>query len=262
MGNPGCFVLGALLAVGCSTPSAALDGSTQPGDGAPSDVPGHTPGSPGLGAHAMSFFHLDASTASSISTPAMATQASGSTIVVGVGRGYKPLFAAPTDSKGNAPYQPLEAPHAYTKWPDSGTGVYAFAAARGGSDFRVTTTTGQDASGKYDEITLAAVEVIEGSRIADQQWIEVLDPPLTSRAVTTTGPATLIAFWWGDGFPGTPQSATPDSGFSLIDSNAQERDSFVQCAVAVKNVAAAGTYSVTWTATPTQGAQLWLIAVQ
>ena len=33
-------------------------------------------------------------------------------------------------------------------------------------------------------------------------------------------------------------------------------------AAAVKNVTAAGTYDVTWKATPTQGAQLYLVAVQ
>ena len=36
----------------------------------------------------------------------------------------------------------------------------------------------------------------------------------------------------------------------------------VQCAVAVKNVSTAGTYDVTWRATPKQGAQLWLVAVE
>ena len=36
----------------------------------------------------------------------------------------------------------------------------------------------------------------------------------------------------------------------------------VQCAVAVRQVSAAGTYNVTWTSTPTQGAQLWIVAVQ
>jgi hypothetical protein len=233
-----------------------------PTDGPSPDVPGHTPGTPGLGAHAMSFYHLDASTAPSISTSTMATQPSGSTIIVGVGRGYNPLFALPTDNKSNAPYRQLDTLHAYTRWPDSGTALYAFTSASGGSDFKVSTTTGKNQQGQYDEITLAAVEVIEGTQIKDQQWNEVLDPPHTSGSVTTTGAATLIAFWWGDGFPGTPQSATPGTGFSLIDSNTQERDSFVQCAVAVKNVSAAGTYNVTWTATPTQGAQMWLIAVQ
>jgi len=36
----------------------------------------------------------------------------------------------------------------------------------------------------------------------------------------------------------------------------------VQCAVAVKEVSAAGEYEVTWTATPRQAAQLWLMALQ
>jgi hypothetical protein len=254
--------LGALAVVGCAKPMATGDGSVQPSDGAPTDLPGHTPGMPGLGAHAMSFYHLDASTATSIATPVMATQASGSTIVVGVGRGYNPLFALPVDNKRNTPYQQIGSLRPYTRWPDSGTAVYAFPSASGGPDFQVTTRTGQNQQDQFDEVTLAAVEVIEGSRIADQQWNEVLAPPLVSRSVTTTGPATLVAFWWGDGFPGAPQSASPGSGFSLIDTNAQERDSFVQCAVAVRNVGAAGTYSVTWTAKPSQGAQMWLIAVQ
>jgi hypothetical protein len=48
----------------------------------------------------------------------------------------------------------------------------------------------------------------------------------------------------------------------VVDTNAQEIGSFVQCAVAVKNVITPGTYNVTWTSTPVQGAQLWLIAVQ
>jgi len=249
--------------------SGSANGSSGGGGGSSDDgarnVPGQTPGSPGLGAHGMSFYHLDSSTASSIRTPVMATQPSGSTIVVGIGRGYNGLTAAPTDSAGNAPYRPLDTvtPHPYTKWPDSGTALYAFPSARGGGNFTVAATTGMNKTGQGDEITLAAIEVIKGTRIQDKKWNEVLAPNrLTSASVTTDGPATLIAFWFGDGFPRTPQTATPDSGFVLIDSNAQERDSFVQCAVAVKNVSAAGTYSVTWTATPQQGAQMWLVAVQ
>src|SRR5262249_17890643 len=116
------------------------------------------------------------------------------------------------------------------------------------------------------EITIAAVEVVGGTTIQDQAWNEVVQQgtpvPVTSQNVTTTGPATLVAFWWGDGFFFTPQIATPDGGFTLIDTNAQNIDSFMQCAVAVKNVSAAGTYNVTWTSTPIQGAQLWLVAVQ
>ena len=40
------------------------------------------------------------------------------------------------------------------------------------------------------------------------------------------------------------------------------RQPIVQVAVAVKQVAAAGTYDVTWSATPNQGAITWLVALQ
>lgn len=240
-----------LLAAGCGSSPGRPDA-------------GHTPGMPGAGAHGLSFYHLGDPNPTSITTPAMPTGASGSTIVVSVGRGDNTLFALPTDNKGNAPYQQQGQMHPYEPlYPESGTALYAFTSAKGGSDFAVSTTTGENSKGQNDEITLAAVEVIEGTRIQDQQWIELTDPPLTSKSVTTTGPATLVAFWWGDGFPDTTsQTATPDNGFMVVDKNVQELHSFVQCAVAVKNVTDAGTYNVTWTATPVQGAQLWLVAVQ
>lgn len=257
--NALCLICGVLFLVGCGKPAAGPDAPGVPDDGAPLDVPGHTPGMPGLGAHGMRFYHFQASSPSSISTPPLDTQPSGSTIVVGVGRGDITQFALPTDNKGNAPYRQLGDIHKYDPaYPNSGTGAYAFTSAKGGPDFMVRTTTPPE-----DEITLAAVEVIEGSTIQDFEWNEVTSGPLTSRSVTTTGPATLIAFWWGDGFPDTtPQTATPNNGFVVVDANVQELHSFVQCAVAVKNVTAAGTYDVTWEATPPQGAQLWLIAVQ
>ncbi|HEX3482348.1 MAG TPA: hypothetical protein VHT91_45340 [Kofleriaceae bacterium] len=271
-----CAVSGALLLGGCGKSPATPDGTgPQPFDAAPTDGPGdvppHMPGTPGAAAHGLAYYKLAdpryPETIASISTPKLTTAASGSTIVVSVGRGDIDKFATTvTDTAGNAPYQ-IQGPHAYEPaFPDSGTALYTFANAHGASAFQVTTGAGQNTKGQLDEITIAAVEVVEGSRIQDQQWNEIVqarDPvPVASRSVTTTGPATLVAFWWGDGFPGTPQSATPGNGFSLIDSNAFEIDSFVQCAVAVKNVSTAGTYSITWTSTPIQGAQLWLVAVQ
>ena len=263
---PRMLACGLLFMLGCGKSAAGPDAPGTTGDGAPVDVPGHTPGMPGLGAHGLSFYHLASSTATSIATPAMATQAAGSTIVVSVGRGDNTKFVLPTDSKGNAPYTQQGQMQPYIPaYPQSGTALYAFTSAKGGPGFKVSTTTGTTSTGQYDEITLAAVEVIEGTQIQAFAWNEPTAAPLTSKSVTTTGPATLIAFWWGDGFfysPPLPQSATPNNGFVVVDSNTQETDSFVQCAVAVKNVTTAGTYNVTWTATPAQGAQLWLIAVQ
>jgi hypothetical protein len=251
------------LVAGCGSQSVKPDAP----NGVSSDGgPGHIPGMPGLGAHGLSYFKLDhMPVETTLSTPPVKTQSSGSTIVVSVGRGDNTLLSTPTDNKGNTPYQDMGV-HAYNLYQDSGTALYAFPSAAGGADFRVTTNAGLAVAGsnagRPDEITIAAVEVVEGTRVQDFSWNEDLNPPNTSKSVTTTGPATLIAFWWGDGFPHTPQSATAGDGFDRIDTNAFETDSFVQCAVAAKNVSAAGTYDVTWTSDPEQGAQLWLIAVQ
>lgn len=251
------------------TDGRAADGQlsdSQPVDGCPVSSPplagpGHTPGNPGLGAHRMSYCKYLANLPPSLSTPPMATQPSGSTIIVGVGRGDLTKFVSPTDNYGNAPYQLMDGVRPYNHpYENSGTAVYVLTSATGGSDFQVTNAT--RAGAKEDEITLAAVEIVEGTRIADHAWNVVDSAPLTSGTVTTTRAATLVAFWWGSGFPGTPQSATPNNDFVLIDTNAYETGSFVQGAVAVKNVTAPDTYDVTWTATPAQGAQMWLIAVE
>jgi hypothetical protein len=246
---------------------SAVDGSGPDAahvDAGTLDVPGHTPGDPGAAAHGLVFyrqFDPDHGQDSSIATPPLITQPSGGTMIVNVGRGDITAFALPTDSRGNAPYQQLGATHNYTHFPTSGTALYAFPGASGGANFRVFASTKPG-----DEITLAVVEVADGTQIQDVQWNEVVQPatpiPVTSRSVTTTGPATLVAFWWGDSPAlAVPQTAVPNNGFTPIDS-VLEPGNLVQCAVAVKNVTAAGTYNVTWTSTPVQGAQLWLVAVQ
>ena len=103
---------------------------------------------------------------------------------------------------------------------------------------------------------------MNGSVIQDSRWNEVpAGNALTSRSVTTTGPALLVGFWWGDADGSVDQTAEPNNGFLVTDSILQEGE-LVQCAVATRAVSAAGSYDVTWTATPRQGAQLWLVAVQ
>lgn len=113
-----------------------------------------------------------------------------------------------------------------------------------------------------DEVTLSVVEIVNGGVVRDAQWTEVLTGgTLTSASVKTDGPALLVAWWWGDAEAAQNKTASPDSGFSVIDSVLIEGQ-LVQCAVAARQVDAAGTYSVTWNSTPPQGAQLWLVAVQ
>jgi len=241
--------------LGASIDGGAVDGSI--------DLPGHTAGMPGLGAHSLQFqrYHEMNQPVTVLDSAAMTTQPAGSLIVVGIGRGQLALFdqpsSIPTDNKGNSPYLQIGKTRKYTDW-NSGTALYAFAAARGGSDHLIAAQTPID-----DEITLAAVEVIEGTHVQDYQWNQDAADPIASLQVTTTAPATLISFWWGGGFPDTTtQTAEPDSGFARIDSNADTLGGFVQCAVAVKNVTKPGSYGVNWTSTPQQSAQVWLIAVQ
>lgn len=235
----------------CSSPKKAHDASAVTGG----EVPVTNPGQPGVGGHGLAYYGLETNFETSISTPAFTTQASGSTLVVSVGRGKVSATAVPTDNKSNT-YQQLGATHTYTRYTTSGTAVYAVPGAAGGAGTAVTVS-----NAAQDEITIAAVEVTGATHVQDQQWTEQLQAPLQSKSVTTTGPATLVAFWWGDAPEPMVKTATPNNGFTVIDS-ILDSGALVQCAVAVKNVAAAGTYDVTWVATPAQGAQLWLIAIQ
>ena len=139
--------LGILALVGALT----LPGGCH-GDGAASPTtPSPVDGAPRLGAHALAYYRVNRSSgnASPISTPAMATQPSGSTMVLSVGRGLISAFEPPSDNKGNGPYAHLAG------------------------------------------------------------------NPLTSRRVTTTGPALLVAFWWGDASGMEDQTRSPATASCL-----------------------------------------------
>jgi hypothetical protein len=241
------------VATGCSKPphDAAMmtDGSAEAGA---------MPLPAGVGGHALAFDRFNSQHAMTITTAPFATSAAGSTMIVGVGRGQGSAFdlagRAPLDNKGNAPYQLQGAEQHWSLYPQSSAGVYAFPSMAGGADTEVSAMVPPT-----DEITLAAVEVTSSSKVT-AVWDEQRSPPLTSASVTTTGPATLVAFWWGDN-DADPRTAVPDGGFVVIDSILTAGE-LVECAVAVKAVTAAGTYNVTWTSTPTQGAMLWLVAVE
>jgi hypothetical protein len=244
----GLFGLGGLTGLsGCGSDKMTLT----------ADAPINVEAPPSVGAHALVFQRQSAPQGkATISTPALTTAATGSTILVSQGRGILTAFELPTDNKGNAPYVQLGQAHPYDRYRDSGTALYAFAKVKGGSGHVISANTPPS-----DEITLSAVEV-KGTVIQDFQWKEVLmGSPLTSPKVTTTGPATLVAWWWGDAGVDSNKTAVPNNGFQVIDS-VLVSGALVQSAVAVKEVTAAGSYDVTWTSTPVQGAQLWIVAVQ
>jgi len=191
------------------------------------------------------------------------TTADGPTVaLVSVGRGDIRAFEPPTSRPSDLEFTQIGETHSYTRWQNSGTALYAAMASTDGTKRVIQTGTPP-----ADEITLATVTVA-GQRIQDIAWSEALGEStlsggstLTSGKVVTTGPATLVAFWWGDAGVRYDKQAVPSAEFTVIDS-ILDSGALVQCAVAVRQVTEAGTYDVTWRAFPVQGAQMWLVAIE
>jgi hypothetical protein len=179
-------------------------------------------------------------------------------MLVFVGKGSIYNLAPPIDNKGNSPYVQVGAINQYKKWPGEGTTTYAFNSMAGGANHVISVND----SNVWDEVSFAAVEIRNGGVIQDHKWNEVLNSPTqTSLSVTTTGPATLVAAWFGDDSSSTPSNPVPNNGFTVVEAVTGAVET-VQMVVATRDVPAAGTYNVTWTTTPVQGAQLYLVAVQ
>ena len=191
-----------------------------------------------------------------LSTPPLDTGPGANVTVVSVGRGDIKAFRNPTSDDASLTFTQLGDTHNYTNWQNSGTALYAGVDSAGGTRRAIRVSTPPT-----DEVTFAAV-VVDGRRIADMAWTEVMaGKALTSGKVTTSGPATLVAFWWGDAGVKHDKQAVPEDGFQLVDA-VLESGPLVQCAVAVKYVTQSGSYDVTWRAWPRQGAQLWIVAVE
>jgi hypothetical protein len=183
----------------------------------------------------------------------------GSIILASVGRGALADFASATvsDNKGNGNYARIGSAHAYAKWNTSGTALYAKLAAVGGAG-HIVSTTKPSAS---DEVTVIVAEFKNVTTIVDSKWVEDLTPPNTSASVTTTGPAILAAFWWGDDGSGELNPAV-DAGWTVLDHTSSLASNHVQGASAYKVVAGAGSHSINWRPSTAQGAQLWIVAMQ
>ena len=212
---------------------------------------------PHAGAHALAF-NRSGTYSPTVSTRKLGTRTADSTIIVAIGRGDINSHEPPTDNLGSV-FTQLGDSHPYIpRWPKSGTALYAARGVKGRRDHVITASNIKKPS---DEVTLAVVQVVAGD-VIDAKWNFVPSgSPLTSLSIATTAPATLVAFWWGDGDGTYRHTAVPNNGFHVIDSLLLPGN-IVQCAVATRNVPEPGTYNVTWTVTVLQGAQLWLVALQ
>ncbi|GAB2555233.1 hypothetical protein [Rhodanobacter koreensis] len=237
---------------------------------------------PALGAHALLVQTEGKGSSPAVSKP-IETAASGSSLLVLVSS-YASNSDDPTDSYSNT-WKQLGPSVTYNGYDGKfNARAYVALSARGGANHTVSVTKSGDAAG---EISVPIIEIRHAGVLKDvaqnypvpgtvgraanklaRVWHDVAGDPsvsstaLTSGSVTTTGPATLIAVWWGDATVYS-MTAVPDNGFKVIDSFLElPPNSGTQCAVAFRQVKAAGTYSVTWTGSPAQGAILWLFAFQ
>ncbi|HUA80348.1 MAG TPA: hypothetical protein VL997_08255 [Dyella sp.] len=212
-----------------------------------------------LGAHTLQIQSEGLGTSPVVTDP-ITTQVRGSSLIVFNG-GYLSNASGPNDTYGNRWRQlGRDVPFGNGYGDRFNVKAYVALQAKGGPGHTVSFAKNGNATG---EISVPFIEIKDAGVLKDvSQNYAPTGLVMTSGNVTTTGPATLIAVWWGDG--GIKRmSAVPNNGFSVIDSFLKLPDnSGVQCAVAFKQVATAGTYNVSWRGVPAQGAILWLLAFQ
>lgn len=212
-----------------------------------------------LGAHTL-LTQAEGDGRSPATTLPLDTAAQGSALLVFNG-GYASNDASPSDSYGNR-WHALSPPQPYGNGYGDRFDVKAYwvSQAKGGPGHTVSLVKRGQPGG---EISLPFIEIRHAGRLqAMAQNYAPAGLVVTSGKVTTTGPALLVALWWGDGAV-KHISAVPSEGFTVIERFLQLPDnSGVQCAVAIRQVQAAGTYDVSWIDAPAQGALLWLLAFQ
>ncbi|MEO5627045.1 MAG: hypothetical protein ABIQ70_13645 [Dokdonella sp.] len=211
-----------------------------------------------LGSHTL-LAHEDGNGPSIATTAPITTAVSGSSLIA-FSAGYTDNNQPPTDSESNAWMQLGDAVVYRGYNGEFNVKAYVALHATGGAAHTVTISKNGVPAG---EITIPFIEIRQASTLQSvAQNYPAASSTLTSGTVTTTGPATLVAVWWGDA-TGLQHSALPDNGFAIIENFVDlPPNSAVQCVVAYREVSASGTYHVSWTTSPAQGAPLWLLAFQ
>lgn len=211
-----------------------------------------------LGSHTL-LAHEDGNGPAIATTAPITTAANGSSLIA-FSAGYTDNDQPPTDSRSNTWVQLGDAVF-YRGYNDEfNVKAYLALHAAGGAAHSVTITKDHVPAG---EITIPFIEIRQSGVLQSvAQNYPAAGTTLTSGSVTTSGPATLVAVWWGDA-TGLHHSALPDNGFTIIENFVDlPPNSAVQCVVAYRQVSAAGTYQVSWSTSPSQGAPLWLFAFQ
>lgn len=191
----------------------------------------------------------------------LSTQAAGSSVVA-MCAGQFSTFDAPT-------YNSLAMSLIHTSgyagglWPGYGLEIHERLRIAGGAAHALQFTK----TDAVRESSLIGVEIRNAAWRSDESIVARAAPgtgnPVTSDPVSVTGPALLVAFWSGDGGVGTTdQTATPEDGWTPVESLFLGNTAYIQSACAVREVTTPGDYTVAWTPVVNQGAILSLTAYQ
>jgi hypothetical protein len=216
---------------------------------------------PQFGAHASARV-LYGTFAGTVTTSAIATQASGSTFVIVTGGNIGDITDAPTDSKSNT-YTLLGSIEEYDRWPGYGIAVWICENGTGGTGHTFSQEYGQTLG--YDECTIIVAEVKNGLDVVDFGFSQHLTgTTLTGPTVTTTGAAVLLAFASGDNVTGSTTTMSLSGGYTLDDDStfADHPNGYVPIGLWHASKSTPGSYGYTVTESPDQGAIMVNVAVQ
>ena len=158
----------------------------------------------------------------------------------------------PTDSKSNV-FEKIGADVNYSpEFTAGGISTYGCAGVTGGNGYTMTKTGG------YTEATFSFVEVLGGTSVdGTVQIAQGSNTP--SITITSTGPAILIAVF--NGWQYETSAPSVSAGWTIVE-DYYATATAIQQTVAIREVSSAGTYTCTFTITPTQKANLIGVAIK
>jgi hypothetical protein len=192
----------------------------------------------------------------------------GSTIFYLIARGEWATGSptAPTDNLGNS-ISLASGPNPYSGFPTSDSAIYISTNNVGGNNHTATVAWGSFSGTAQDEATIALIETIGANTIQTQSFIERSGAgTVSSLPVTTTTPTLLLAVVMGTGNTGQLHTFNSTTGFTKITQASAEGDpdpnGYIQASVFYKYAPVAGTYTASFTTTASEGAQIYLLALQ
>lgn len=168
----------------------------------------------------------------------------------------------PTDNQGNT-FTQIGIAEEYLDWSGYGSTTWLITNGVGGTNHNFDCSVTN-----FDEHSVVVAEFSgQGLVVEDMAVKHVANSggsgSLTADPVITAGPAYIIAIWGGSGPVGAGNHVvTANNGFTLLESfGTDDPNGYVQFYFFAKRVTVGGTYDVTFTQTPSQGAIMTMIAL-